>query len=196
MSPWNLMTDLDNQQDTSSILRQALCIISNHQWIQTRVTVRKRPIRVKIGYFLSRVTLKFDGWHWKTIGHLSYATSSFVHHFVAICEFKLELRPESAVDTKLLPEPVVTYHPAVGFCDNLLGAASWELCKIIIRKMSLKLKVLESFPHSSGTNELRKSTCTSSRNLMFSSIDPTKVHYGGVIMSTIASQITSLTIVY
>ena len=150
----------------------------------------------KIGYFLSRVTLKFDGWHWKTIGHLSYATSSFVHHFVAICEFKLELRPESAVDTKLLPEPVVTYHPAVGFCDNLLGAASWELCKIIIRKMSLKLIVLESFPHSSGTNELRKSTCTSSRNLIFSSIDPTKVHYGGVIMSTIASQITSLTIVY
>ena len=27
----------------------------------------------------------------KTIGHLFYATSSFVHHFVAIGEFKLEL---------------------------------------------------------------------------------------------------------
>ena len=28
----------------------------------------------------------------KTIGHLFYATSSFVHHFVAICVFKLELQ--------------------------------------------------------------------------------------------------------
>ena len=54
--------------------------------------VRKRPIRVKIGHFLATVTLKFDGWPWKTIGHLSYATSSFVHHFIAISVFKLELR--------------------------------------------------------------------------------------------------------
>ena len=29
------------------------------------------------------MTLKFDGWPSKTIGHLFYATSSFVHHFVA-----------------------------------------------------------------------------------------------------------------
>ena len=33
-----------------------------HQWIQTGVTVRKRSIRVKIGDFWSRVTLKFDEW--------------------------------------------------------------------------------------------------------------------------------------
>ena len=64
----------------------------SHQWIQTKVTVRKRSIRVKIGDFLSRVTLKFDEWPWKTIGHLFCATSSFVHHFVAIGEFKLELQ--------------------------------------------------------------------------------------------------------
>ena len=37
----------------------------SYQWIQTGVTARKRPIRVKIGDFLSRVTLKFDGWPWK-----------------------------------------------------------------------------------------------------------------------------------
>ena len=64
-----------------------------HRWIQTGVTVRKRSIRVKIGDFLSCVALKFDGWLWKTIGHLFYATSSFVHHFIAIIEFKLELQP-------------------------------------------------------------------------------------------------------
>ena len=42
--------------------------------------------------FFSRVTLQFDVWPWKTIGHLFYATSSFVQHFVAIGEFKLELQ--------------------------------------------------------------------------------------------------------
>ena len=38
------------------------------------------------------MTLKFDGWPSKTIGHLFYATSSFVQHFVAIGELKLELQ--------------------------------------------------------------------------------------------------------
>ena len=103
--PWNLMDDLGKQKDTSSILHQALCIISNpsvnsnysygpetlnsgqngqyfvpcdlkiwwmtlknnrapllccfklcasfhsHQWIKTRVTVRKCPIWGKINCF-------------------------------------------------------------------------------------------------------------------------------------------------
>ena len=57
-----------------------------------RPIVRKRPIWVKIGDVLSGVTLKFDGWPWKTIGHLSFAVSSFVQHFIAIGEFKLELQ--------------------------------------------------------------------------------------------------------
>ena len=42
----------------------------SHGWIQTGVTVRKCPIWVKIDNFFSRVTLKFDGWPWKTIGNL------------------------------------------------------------------------------------------------------------------------------
>ena len=57
-----------------------------------RPVVRKRPIWVKIGDVLSRVTLKFDGWPWKTIGHLFFAVSSLVQHFIAIVEFKLELQ--------------------------------------------------------------------------------------------------------
>ena len=68
----------------------------SHQWIQTKVTIWKRPIWVKINVFLSRMTLKFDRWPWKTIGHLFYATSSFVHHFIAIGEFKLELESGNA----------------------------------------------------------------------------------------------------
>ena len=68
----------------------------SHWWIQTGVTVRKPLIWVNIDAFLSRVTLKFDGWPSKIIGHLFYATSSFVQHFVAIGEFKLELESGNA----------------------------------------------------------------------------------------------------
>ena len=68
----------------------------SHRWIQAGVTVRKRPIWVKIIDFFSRVTLQFDVWLWKIIGHLFYATSSFVHHFVAIGDFKLELQSGNA----------------------------------------------------------------------------------------------------
>ena len=61
-----------------------------------RPIVRKRPIWVKIGDVLCRVTLKFDEWPWKTIGHLSFAVASFVQHFIAIGEFKLELQSGNA----------------------------------------------------------------------------------------------------
>ena len=68
----------------------------SHWWIQSGVTVRKHLIWVKIDNFLSRVTLIFDGRPSKTIGHLFSATSSFVQHFVAIGEFKLELQSGKA----------------------------------------------------------------------------------------------------
>ena len=68
----------------------------SHRWIQAGVTVWKRPIWVKIDDFLSRVTLQFDVWPRKTIGHLFCATSSFVHHFVAIGDFKFELQSGNA----------------------------------------------------------------------------------------------------
>ena len=64
----------------------------SHQWIQTKVTIRKHSIQVKICDFLSHVTLKFCGLPWKTIEHLFYGTSSFVHHFTAIGKIKLELQ--------------------------------------------------------------------------------------------------------
>ena len=65
-------------------------------WNQDEDTVRKHQIWVKISDLLSRVTLKFDRRPWKTIGHLFYATSSLVHHFIAICEFKMELQSGNA----------------------------------------------------------------------------------------------------
>ena len=68
----------------------------SHRWIQTGVAVRKRPIWVKFDDFYSRVTLKFDVWPWKTIGHLYYATSSSIHHCLAIGVFRLELQSGNA----------------------------------------------------------------------------------------------------
>ena len=67
-----------------------------HMWIHTWVTVGKSSIRVKIGNFLSWVTFKFDGWPWKTIGHIFYTKLSFVHHFKSICIFKLEVQSWNA----------------------------------------------------------------------------------------------------
>ena len=68
----------------------------SHRWIQAGVTVRKHLIWVKIDNFFSRVTLQFDVWPWKTIKHLFYATSSFVHHLVAIGDFIFELQTGNA----------------------------------------------------------------------------------------------------
>ena len=72
------------------MLLQALCIISypsvNLNWSYSPET----PDSDKMAISLSHTTSKFEWWPWKTIGHLFYAISSFVHHYVAICEFKLE----------------------------------------------------------------------------------------------------------
>ena len=54
-----------------------------HWWIQTGVTVWTH----QIWWYFSRVTLKFDWWPWKTIGHLFYPISSFVYHFIPIGVF-------------------------------------------------------------------------------------------------------------
>ena len=68
----------------------------SHWWIQTGVRVRKRLIWVKFDDFFSCVTLKFDRRPWKNNRAPFYATSSFVHHFVAIGDFKLKLQSGNA----------------------------------------------------------------------------------------------------
>ena len=51
---------------------------------------------IQIVNFSTRVTVKFDGWPRKTIEHFFYTTSSFVHHFKSIGEFKLDLQSRNA----------------------------------------------------------------------------------------------------
>ena len=76
-----LITCVLNKANLRDLIAATGLVISN--WIQ-------------IVNFSARVTVKFDGWPCKTIGHLFYATSSFVHHFVAIGEFKLQLQSGNA----------------------------------------------------------------------------------------------------
>ena len=74
--PWNLIGDL----------------IYSHLWSQTGDIIWKHLILVNIFDFSDHVTLKFDIWPSWTIGHFFCATSSLVHHFVAICQLKVELQ--------------------------------------------------------------------------------------------------------
>ena len=90
MWPWKLMDDLEKQQGTSSMQRQALIM---HHFVATdEFELELLSGNVQFwGKFagFSRITFKFDRWLKKTKGHLFYASSSCVHHFVAIDEFKL-----------------------------------------------------------------------------------------------------------
>ena len=87
---------LKNNRDPLLCYIKLCASFQSHRWIQTKVTVRKRSIRAKMDDFLSRVTFKFDGWPWKTIGHLFYVASSFMHHFITIGELKLKLQSGNA----------------------------------------------------------------------------------------------------
>ena len=69
-----------------------IVMISHPSVNSNKIYCPQSSIRVKIGQFLYRVTFKFDGWPWKTIGHLFYTTLSFVHHLKAICGFKRALQ--------------------------------------------------------------------------------------------------------
>ena len=90
--PPNLTDELENNRAHLLSYFKLCASFHSHLGIQNGVAVRKHQIWVKSGYFLSRVTLKFDRWPWKTIGHLFYATWSFVHHSIAVREFNLELQ--------------------------------------------------------------------------------------------------------
>ena len=72
---------------------EKLCVsLHSHLWNRIEIIVRKCSNRIQIINFSASVTYKFDGCHWKTTGHLLYVHLSFVHNFLAICEFQHELQ--------------------------------------------------------------------------------------------------------
>ena len=80
------MDDLEKQEGTSSILHQALCIISNPL---VNLNRSYSPETLNLGKI--RLFCPSDWWSWKTKVHLFYTTLSCVHLFKAIIEFKLDL---------------------------------------------------------------------------------------------------------
>ena len=85
--PWNLTYGLTKLQGTFRMLFRCCASFRSHPWIATGITVRKVLIWVKSFDFPSHVSLKFDRKPWK-LGRPFKITSSFAHHFVAICELK------------------------------------------------------------------------------------------------------------
>ena len=89
--PWNWQMTPKNYR-APLLCHVKLCAsFCSYLWFQTGVTVKKCPIWVKFINFTTRVTLKFDGQPWKTIGHLFEPTSSFGHHFIALLTFTPKL---------------------------------------------------------------------------------------------------------
>ena len=134
-----------------------LCVLfQSHRWILTGVTVWRRSIRVKIGNFLSRVTLKFDRWPWKTIGHLFYVASSFVHHFIAISEFKLKIQSGNAqfgsksaiffvpCDLEIWPMTLKNKRAPLSCClklSALFRSHRWIQTGVTVRKRPIWVKI-------------------------------------------------------
>ena len=87
----------------------------SHRWIQTGVTVRKHLNWGKSpeNFIWQENCEKGDRWAWQTevflrvtwsqltIGHLFYATSSIVHHIVAIDQLKMELVRKCQIQAKI-----------------------------------------------------------------------------------------------
>ena len=80
----------------SPMLLQALCIISYPLVYSNWSYSPETPYLGQKRCCFSRVTLKFDGWPWKNIGHLFFTILSFVHHFKAMSGFNLELQSGNA----------------------------------------------------------------------------------------------------
>ena len=87
---------LKNNRDFLARPFQLYVSFNSHQCIQLGLTIWKCSNRVKIGIFFSTMTTILDRWHWKTTGHLSYASSTFTHHFLVISEFKFELQSRNS----------------------------------------------------------------------------------------------------
>ena len=113
---------------------------------------RNSQFRTKSVIFLSHVTLKFDGWPWKTIGHLFCATSSFVHHFKAIGKFNLKLQSGNAqFGSKLAIFVWCDLEKQLGTSSMLLQLCAsfhshqWILTGVTVRKCPIWVKMDDFF---------------------------------------------------
>ena len=94
---WHCRPSLEIEAQTSWALfyRRNFQTISSHNKARDLIVETGLVILLQLASncrFFYRVIWKFEVWPRKIIGHLFYATSSFVNHFTSIGEFKLELQ--------------------------------------------------------------------------------------------------------
>ena len=85
------------------------------------------------------MTLKFDGWCRKIIGHLFYITSSFLHHLKPLGEFKLEFPCDLAIWWMTLKNnraPLLCY---IKLCASF-QCHQWIQTKVTVGKRSIRVK--------------------------------------------------------
>ena len=109
---------------------------------------------IQIVNFSARVTVKFDGWPCKTKGHLFYATSNFVHHFVPIGELKLELQSETLNSGQNRPFFELCDQEFYGWPSKTIGHLFYATSSFVLHFVPIgefKLK-LQSGNAKSGSN--------------------------------------------
>ena len=73
-----------------------LCFIISKPTLHSNLSYSPEKFdSIIIRNFLSIVTLKFTGWPWQSIGHISNAVSSFLHLFKTVNSFKRELQSKN-----------------------------------------------------------------------------------------------------
>ena len=114
---------------------------------------------IKIVNFSARVTVKFDGWPRKTIGHFFYTTSSCVHHFKSIGEFKLDLQSRNAqfgselvkyyrYDLEIWWKTLENNRAPLLCCFKLCASFRthwWIQTQVTVRKRSIRVKIDDFF---------------------------------------------------
>ena len=98
-NPGEMTTFTMFRHEYQSVLYKLICASGYKQGKSEGFDSCDQPSNHKLDsnhQFSARVTVKFDGWPRKTIGHFFYTTSSFVHHFKSIGEFKLDLQSRNA----------------------------------------------------------------------------------------------------
>ena len=122
------MTSQNNRALVLCYVIIMLCaLFHSHQWIWTEEQCGKAQFGSKSAIFLSRTNFKFDRWPWKTKGHLFYATSSFVYHFIDNGMYISDITKTTSCEREFVWIFIVTKHWANCFSFIFPLGIMWGL---------------------------------------------------------------------
>ena len=101
--PWRYRSRSKVMHGTPSYAGDHLCLIWNKANLRDLIAATGLVISnlIQIIDFSAHVTLKFDEGPRKMIGHLFHTTSSFMHHFKSMSEFKPKLVRKHSIRVKI-----------------------------------------------------------------------------------------------